>query len=162
MTSARKRFANRANARKSTGPKTAAGKARVSRNALRHGFSRRAFADGRLRDAQWERAVAVLALTLAGAEAPPARLARAAALAAAQHDLLLVRRARRALEAAGYTPDDRAQSPQQCIDPALLARITRLDRYERRALARRRRAIAAFEAPAPAGNVAKQSQPAKA
>ena len=42
MTSARKIEANRANSRKSTGPRTAAGKATASRNALRHGFAARA------------------------------------------------------------------------------------------------------------------------
>src|SRR5947207_12729613 len=36
--SSRKIEANRRNARKSTGPRTATGKKRVSRNALRHGF----------------------------------------------------------------------------------------------------------------------------
>src|SRR5437763_4030563 len=36
--SSRKREANRQNARNSTGPRTAAGKKRVSRNAIRHGF----------------------------------------------------------------------------------------------------------------------------
>jgi hypothetical protein len=39
MTSARKIAANRRNSRKSCGPRTAAGKAIASRNALRHGFS---------------------------------------------------------------------------------------------------------------------------
>src|SRR5438034_4104949 len=38
IVSSRKIEANRRNARKSTGPKTATGKKRVSRNALRHGF----------------------------------------------------------------------------------------------------------------------------
>ena len=37
--SEKKRAANRANARKSTGPRTAAGKARVSLNALTHGMT---------------------------------------------------------------------------------------------------------------------------
>ena len=36
--SSRKLAANRRNARKSTGPKTASGKKKVSRNAVRHGF----------------------------------------------------------------------------------------------------------------------------
>ena len=39
MTSDRKIKANRDNARASTGPKTAQGRARVVRNALRHGLS---------------------------------------------------------------------------------------------------------------------------
>ena len=38
MISARKRNANRANARASTGPRTAAGKENAARNALRHGL----------------------------------------------------------------------------------------------------------------------------
>ena len=39
MTSTRKIEANRKNARASTGPKTAQGRARLARNALRHGLS---------------------------------------------------------------------------------------------------------------------------
>ena len=39
MSRARRAFANRLNARKSTGPRTAAGKAAVARNARRHGLS---------------------------------------------------------------------------------------------------------------------------
>src|SRR5438128_689331 len=39
MTSQAKLAANRINAQKSTGPKTAEGKAKVSKNALKHGFT---------------------------------------------------------------------------------------------------------------------------
>jgi hypothetical protein len=39
MTSERKVAANRTNGRKSRGPSTAAGKAKASRNATRHGLS---------------------------------------------------------------------------------------------------------------------------
>jgi hypothetical protein len=46
MTSERKIAANRRNARKSTGPRTRSGKARVSRNALRHGLDRAVFDHG--------------------------------------------------------------------------------------------------------------------
>ncbi len=48
MTSPRQTAANRANARRSTGPRTAAGRARSSRNATRHGLSVSALADPRL------------------------------------------------------------------------------------------------------------------
>lgn len=51
MTSERKIAANRINARKSCGPRTAAGKGRVSRNALRHGLAAMKHVDPvRLRD----------------------------------------------------------------------------------------------------------------
>ena len=44
MVSARMLAANRANAQASTGPRTAAGKARASRNAVRHGLTSRSWA----------------------------------------------------------------------------------------------------------------------
>jgi hypothetical protein len=40
MTAARRLLANRANARRSRGPITAAGRARAAQNARRHGLSR--------------------------------------------------------------------------------------------------------------------------
>ncbi len=45
MTSPRKIQANRANARTSTGPKTARGRARAAHNVRRHGLSLSVFAD---------------------------------------------------------------------------------------------------------------------
>jgi hypothetical protein len=45
VTSARKIRANRANARASSGPKTAAGKAHSAQNAFRHGFNVPIFLD---------------------------------------------------------------------------------------------------------------------
>ena len=171
MTSARKRFANRANARKSTGPKTAAGKARVSRNALRHGFAREGWAEHGSQDVAGAPEVAALARAIAGGQASAARIERAFAVAAAQHDLIMVRHAKRELAAlggCGRAASDRATSAGQVravIYGALLPQIARLDRYERRVLARRRRAVAAFDASAaregPAGGLAEQSQRVK-
>ena len=45
MTSTQRIKANRANAKTSTGPKTAQGKARAARNARRHGLSLSVLAD---------------------------------------------------------------------------------------------------------------------
>lgn len=50
MTSARKIEANRLNAKRSTGPKTEAGKAKSSRNARQHGLSRRTMEEGAVSD----------------------------------------------------------------------------------------------------------------
>ena len=56
--SSRKREANRQNARNSTGPRTAAGKKRVSRNAIRHGFYSKCLLvqdqDGKESEAEYE------------------------------------------------------------------------------------------------------------
>jgi len=68
VTSLRKIMANRANARKSTGPKTCAGKVRSSRNALRHGFGRPAFCVG-----GYSGEVQVLAHEIAGKDASDGR-----------------------------------------------------------------------------------------
>ena len=134
-TSARKLFANRANARRCTGPRTSAGKARVARNALRHGFEQPALSHG-----GDSGDVEVLARMIAGATASQERHACARRIAAAQLELKQVRDARHDLLAA-TGPDIVAA----ILNRSLLARLVPLNRYEQRALARRRFAIKEFD-----------------
>ena len=91
MASERQRAANRANARKSTGPKSAAGKYRASRNAFRHGLSVPLVADG-----AWATRVDGLALKIADSMGGAMDIEQARLLAIAQ---LEVERARSATDA---------------------------------------------------------------
>ena len=136
MTSIARIAANRANSRKSTGPKTAAGKARVSRNARRHGLSRPLFCEG-----AFTPHAELLARQIAGEDACGERLALARNIAAAQLDLARIRIAKRDLQdAANFgTADDK----HPC-DWSVLPQLERLDRYEQRVFTRRRRAIREF------------------
>ena len=124
--SARKRFTNRANAQRSTGPKTAAGKARVARNACRHGLNISALADPVL-----ERDITDMTETLAGAGANEECRWHAFRIAFAQIELVRVRRARLDLLCAGGQHD-------------LFTRLAALDRYEARAFLSRKSAMRAF------------------
>ena len=92
MTSARKLRANRNNARASTGPRTAAGKARATRNAQKHGLSVPIMADPSL-----AAEVKVLAQEIAGEGANDQLQQIAARIAEAQIDLVRIRRARHEL-----------------------------------------------------------------
>jgi len=177
--------ANRANARRSTGPKTLAGKSAASRNALRHGLAVPVTAEPSLAD-EVER----LARMIAGEGANSSRLERARRVVEAQIDLLRVRRARSLLlddaRARAKPPsgselvhavkqmtrvDDK--QPEQCDgyddrtlavlrarsalnengEPlrleegieAIAAQLVRFDRYERRALSRRKWATRNFD-----------------
>jgi len=75
--------ANRANARRSTGPKTRDGKASAARNARRHGLELTA-----LRDPTLSGEIEALAREIAGADAGAQRHAAACRIAAAQIDLV--------------------------------------------------------------------------
>ena len=178
--------ANRANARRSTGPKTLAGKSAASRNALRHGLAVPVTAEPSLAD-EVER----LARMIAGEGANSSRLERARRVVEAQIDLLRVRRARSLLlddvrarvkppsvselthavkqmmarvddkhpeQWDGY--DDRTLAVLRARSAlnengeplrleedieAIAAQLVRFDRYERRALSRRKWATRDFD-----------------
>ena len=83
MASDKQIAANRANAKKSTGPRTAAGRAKSSRNAYRHGLSVPMQPD--------PQAMEALAKAIAGETAGEVELRAARALAEAQLELEQIR-----------------------------------------------------------------------
>ena len=128
MISQKKLEANRRNARRSTGPKSAEGKARSRLNAVSHGLAAQLSAVIGAED------IARIADLVAppGAEEPN----KAAAWRLAQGEVLLDRcRMARAAIAAQATGD----APDAAILADVAARLQAIDRYERRA----RREIAA-------------------
>jgi hypothetical protein len=133
VTSARQRDANRRNARASTGPRTRAGKARAAQNARRHGLNLPARYDPSRFDE-----IEALARTIIGsdADADGDRLELARRIAEAQIDIIRARAARRDLFPA---------SPAALLEPGAIARLAAIDRYERHAWSRRKRAIRALD-----------------
>jgi hypothetical protein len=151
VTSARRRDANRRNARSSTGPRTSAGKARAAQNARRHGLS----VPARYDPSRWDE-IEALARTIVGLDADPERLELARRIAEAHIDIIRARSARRDLF---------PTSPAALLAPAAIARLAAIDRYERSAWSRRKRAIRALDdarsierAGDDAGHLAERSQ----
>ena len=128
MASEKQIAANRANAKRSTGPKTAAGKLRSSRNAFRHGLS------GPLPpDPTTSAKIDSLTSLLAGEQTSEDYLESATDFARAQVELLRIRSIR--------SEQSAKMDLNDCTPGNLreLKRLASLDRYERYALTRRRR-----------------------
>jgi hypothetical protein len=117
--------ANRVNAKKSTGPKTAAGRFMSSRNALRHGLSLPVQFDR-----ETSAKAAAIARALASNPSDEEQLAASTEVAQAQLELLRIRAVRAELMA---MVDLASGSLEQ------LQRLAALDRYERFAHTKRRR-----------------------
>jgi len=123
MTSVRQIEANRSNAKRSTGPKTTGGKARSSRNALRHGLARSDISE----PAEAENLAVAIASGLGSQVTPDAAMA----LARSKLALLRIRSLRQAMLAAlltGPLPADRKG-------------LRGLERYDRAALVQQKRAL---------------------
>jgi hypothetical protein len=135
MSSAARILASRRNGRAGTGPNTPAGRARASRNARRHGFTLPVLAEPSLAPDVAELA-GDIARSVAAHAGQPATSALACRIAEAMIDLRRIRSAKLPLVAAlaAATADPEGA---RCA----LRALARLDRYERYALWRRKRAI---------------------
>jgi hypothetical protein len=151
MATERQRAANRANAAKSTGPRSPGGKARASRNAYRHGLSARIYSESDC-SAELEKLMREIVDSADGQICA----ANAREIAEAELDLRRVRSAVLAQDQGQVPSGARAQSAspppavgsleaepartENAVNSAVVL-LRKLDRYHHRATARRIRAI---------------------
>jgi hypothetical protein len=127
MATAKQVAANRANAARSTGPRTPAGREKSSRNAFRHGLS---LSLPLPRDLTTATEIDRLAQAVAGENPSEQQLMAANEFATAQRELMRIRALRFAA-----TP-----ALSATLDPRRLRWVLGFDRYEQAALSRRTRA----------------------
>jgi hypothetical protein len=132
MTSERKIAANRNNAKKSTGPRSEVGRSVSRHNALRHGLAVSIGNDSALGGD-----VEDLAKALSSASGLQGISGVAREAAQAQLDLSRIRKIRDCLYETIYFVDGAA--PDRLAE--LNDKLAKLERYERRALSRRKRAL---------------------
>jgi hypothetical protein len=149
MTSGRKIAANRNNAKKSTGPRSEGGRSVSRHNALRHGL---AVSIGN--ESAFGGDVEDLAKLLSSASGLHSASGVAREAAEAQLDLSRIRNIRDCLYETIYFVD--TDAPDCLIE--LNDKLAKLERYERRAFSRRKRALRAME-PRPALSIAEDANP---
>jgi hypothetical protein len=132
MTSDQKTAANRNNAQKSTGPSSKAGREISSRNSLRHGLAIDIGADPTFHDA-----IHKLAKALSPSDGTQKVNENAWEAAAAQFDLLRIRRTRAWLFETLYFAQPAVPDSLKKLND----KLAKLERYERRAFSRRKRAL---------------------
>ena len=135
ITSERKTISNRKNAQKSTGPKSELGRLRSSRNAFRHGLAMRLDPTS-----SFSEDIEALAVTLGSGARGQLLKEFARQAAEAQLDLFRIRKVRQRFSIRSWT----IQKPSSGIIPELNESLAQLERYERRAFSRRKRAMLAM------------------
>ena len=141
MASVAKIAANRRNAAKSTGPRSAAAKRRTRHNAVRHGLAARIVfnADHLLR-------LDAMAAELVGGASDFTSMELARAIARSELDLEQIRRLKAGLINAASSmaiakgPGEVPLDLQSAATAQLLPELIKIDRYESQAMARRDRA----------------------